>query len=348
MPGWTHKTATPAADDHRMTLRFRLPAALCAGAAVLAVTTSGSAGAATVATKVHNVPGTSCPRFPADNVWHADVSKLPVNKHSKAWLSNMGGSGRRLHPDFGPSYGEQPVPYGIPITVVKAGHPKVKVGFDYPDESDKGPYPFGKDTKIEGGVNSGGDMHAIVVDASTCTLYETWDTTESGAKFHAGSGAIWNLTSNKVRPAGWTSADAAGLPIMPGLLSYDKRKTGSVDHAIQFTTNVTDKSYIWPARHQAGSVKNAAYPPMGARFRLSKSYHPAGSAAQTLVVLRAMQKYGLILADTGSPWFFQGTADSRWSDTVLNQLKAIPASAFVAVDESSLEVSKNSAAVKGK
>ncbi|BEP14969.1 hypothetical protein acdb102_32800 [Acidothermaceae bacterium B102] len=327
-----------------MSSRLRLSAALCAAVAVLTVTSS--AGAAGTASKVNTVPGTSCPRFPADNVWHADVSKLPVNKHSKAWLSHMGGAGQRLHPDFGPSYGEQPVPYGIPITVVKKGHAKVKVGFDYASESDKGPYPFGKDTKIEGGVNSGGDMHAIVVDASTCTLYETWDTTEAGTTFHAGSGAIWSLTSDKLRPASWTSADAAGLPIMPGLLSYDEVQSGVVDHAIRFTTNVSDESYVWPARHEAGSVHSAAYPPMGARFRLSKSYHPAGSAPQTLVVLRAMQKYGLILADNGSPWYFQGTADARWSDTVLNQLKSIPASAFVAVDESSLEVSKNSAAVK--
>ena len=329
---------------------LRLPAALCAAMGVLAVlAVTSSAGAATVVTKVNSVPGTSCPRFPADNVWHADVSKLPVNKHSAAWLSHMGSAGQRLHPDFGPSYGAQPVPYGIPVTVVKAGHAKVKVGFDYASESDKGPYPFGKDTRVEGGVNSGGDLHAIVVDASTCTLYETWDTTESGTpsvSFHAGSGAIWSLTSDTLRPAGWTSADAAGLPILPGLLSYDEVRSGVVDHAIRFTTSVSDESYLWPARHQAGSVHSAAYPPMGARFRLSKSYHPAGLAPQTLVVLRAMQRYGLILADNGSPWYFQGTADPRWSDTVLNQLKAIPASAFVAVDESSLEVSRNSAAVK--
>jgi hypothetical protein len=351
MPERTHKMPVRDADHHRMSTsaRLRLPAALSAAVALLALagTTSASAGTVTASTaKVDNVPGTSCPRFPADNVWHADVSKLPVNKHSKAWLSHMGGSGQRLHPDFGPSYGAQAVPYGIPITVVKAGHAKVKVAFDYADESDKGPYPFGKDTKIEGGANSGGDMHAIVVDASTCTLYETWDTQQNGTKWTAGSGAIWSLTSDKLRPAGWTSADAAGLPIMPGLLSYDEVKTGVVDHAIRFTTNVSDESYLWPARHEAGSVHNAAYPPMGARFRLSKSYHPAGLAPATLVVLRAMQKYGLILADNGSPWYFQGTADSRWPDTVLNQLKAIPASAFVAVDESSLEVSKNSAAVK--
>jgi hypothetical protein len=326
--------------------RLRLPALLCAGAAVLTLAGTTSASAGTTATKVDNVPGTSCPRFPADNVWHADISKLPVNKNSKAWRSHMGSAGQLLHPDFGPSYGAQPVPYGIPVTVVKAGHAKVKVAFDYASESDKGPYPLGADTKIEGGANSGGDMHAIVVDASTCTLYETWDTQKTSKGWTAGSGAIWSLTSDKLRPAGWTSADAAGLPIMPGLLSYDEVKTGKVDHAIRFTTNVTDESYLWPARHEAGSVNNHAYPPMGARFRLSAHYDPAGLAPATKVVLRAMQKYGLILADNGSPWYFQGVADSRWPSVVLDQLKAIPASAFVAVDESSLEVSKNSAAVK--
>ena len=330
---------------------LRVPGLLCAGAAVVALTSSGAASAATAAAtgvtaKVNNVPGTTCPRFPADNVWHADISKLPVNVHSKAWMASMGGATRRLHPDFGPSYGEQPVPYGIPITVVKAGHAKVKVGFDYAAESDKGPYPLGADTKIEGGTDSGGDMHAIVVDASTCTLYETWDTTKTGSTWHAGSGAIWSLTSDKLRPAGWTSADAAGLPIMPGLLSYDEVKAGVVDHAIRFTTNATDSSYLWPARHEASDVTNHSLPPMGARFRLSAHYNTAGLAPATKVIIKAMQKYGMILADNGSSWYFQGTADNRWPSTVLDQLKAIPASAFVAVDESSLEVSKNSAAVK--
>jgi hypothetical protein len=258
----------------------------------------------------------------------------------------MGGTSRRLHPDFGPSYGEQPVPYGIPITVVKGTHAKVPVHFAYASESDKGPYPLGSDTKIEGGANSGGDMHAIVVDASTCKLYETWNTRKKSSGWTAGSGAIWSLKSDLLRPAGWTSADAAGLPIMPGLLSYDEVKSGKVDHAIRFTASVTDRTYLWPAQHQAGSVSNHNYPPMGARFRLSTHYNPTGLAPATKVILRAMQHYVLILADNGSNWYFQGTADNRWPSVVLDQLKAIPASAFVAVNESSLEVSKHSGAVK--
>ncbi|MDX6227655.1 MAG: hypothetical protein QOI76_1045 [Frankiales bacterium] len=352
MPGWPHQPVAQITDDYPMPVSrrsLRLASLLCAAAAVAAVTGSGAASAvAATATRVSTVPGTTCPRFPADNVWNADISTLPVNKHSKAWLANMGGPGRRLHPDFGPSYGAQPVPYGIPVTVVKAGHAKVKVRFDYAAESDKGPDPLGKDTKVEGGLNSGGDMHAIVVDASTCKLYETWDTQKTPSGWTAGSGAIWSLTSDKLRPAGWTSADAAGLPIMPGLLSYDEVKAGKVTHAIRFTTNVTDRTYLWPARHQAGSVSNHSYPPMGARFRLSMHYNPAGLAPATRVVIRAMQHYGLILADNGSPWYFQGTADNRWPGAVLDQLKAIPASAFVAIDESSLVISKNSAAVKDR
>jgi hypothetical protein len=345
-----HQAAAEIADHEPMTVSrrtLRAPGLLCAAAAVAALTSGGAASAATTikVVKVNSVPVTTCPRFPADSVWHADISKLPVNTHSKAWIANMGGATRRLHPDFGPSYGEQAVPYGIPITVVKATHAKVKVRFDYAGESDKGPYPFGADTKIEGGVNSGGDMHAIVVDASTCKLYETWDTQKTSSGWTAGSGAIWSLKSDKLRPAGWTSADAAGLPIMPGLLSYDEVKAGKVDHAIRFTTNVTDTTYLWPARHEAGGVSNHNFPPMGARFRLSPHYNPAGLAPATKVVIRAMQKYGMILADNGSSWYFQGTADIRWPAKVLDQLKAIPASAFVAVDESSLEVSKNSAAV---
>ncbi len=288
-----------------------------------------------------NLPGTSCPVFPADNIWHADVSKLPIDPHSAAWLSHMQASTRKLHPDFGPSGG---FPYGIPYTVVAGSHAKVAVTFDYSDESDPGPYPLGSDTLIEGGVNSGGDMHALVVDSSTCTLYETWDTRQSGSSWLAGSGAIWSLGSDTLRPAGWTSADAAGLPILPGLLRWDEVLAGNVDHAIRFTTNITDTSYVWPARHEAGSVTDPSYPPMGAWFRLRADYPTAGLSAQTIVIINAMKKHGMILADNGSPWYFQGTADNSWTDLVISQLKSIPASAFQAVNVSSLQVSASSGA----
>jgi hypothetical protein len=291
------------------------------------------------------LPGTTCTAFPATSIWHADVSKLPVSSRSASWLANMQASTRKLHPDFGPS-GNTAVPYGIPVTYVAASHPKVTVTFDYASESDRVPYPLGADTRIEGGANSGGDMHAIVVDSGTCTLYETWDTRQVGSVWHAGSGAVWSLTSNALRPAGWTSADAAGLAILPGLLRWDEVAAGKVDHAIRFTTNVTSTSYVWPARHQAGSTSSTAYPPMGAWFRLKASYSTAGLDPRTVTILTAMKTHGLVLADNGSPWYFQGTADNAWPDVVISQLKAVPASAFEAVDVSSLQLSANSGQAK--
>jgi hypothetical protein len=315
-------------------MKRALAVLLVAGSAVALTTSADAAG-------VRPIPGTSCPAFPADNVWHADVSKLPVNARSAAWLSHMSPR-TRLHPDFGPSYGEHPVPYGIPITVVGGKHRRTKVRFGSADESDRVRYPLGKDTKVEGGRWRDGDRHTIVVDKAHCRLYETWATSKSSSGWRAGSGAVWDLRSNNLRPAGWTSADAAGLPILPGLLRYDEVRAGRVDHAIRFTTDVTDRRFIWPARHQAGSVNNASYPPMGARFRLRAGFDMSGLRADTRTVLRAMQTYGLILADNGSPWYFQGTADNRWPEALLDQLKDIPASAFEAVDESSLMVGQNS------
>jgi hypothetical protein len=288
------------------------------------------------------LPGTTCSAFPANNYWHTPVNTLPVNRSSSVWMSHMSPT-RHLHPDFGPSYGAQPAPYGIPITYVTGTHPKVPVRFDYASESDRVGYPLGSDTKVEGGQWTSGDRHTVVVDRSTCRVYETWLTRRSGSAWLAGSGATWSLGSNALRPAGWTSADAAGLPILPGLLRYDEVAAGRVDHAIRFTTNITDRRYLWPARHQAGSVTNAAYPPMGARFRLKAGFSLAGFRSDTQVVLRAMKTYGLVLADNGSPWYFQGTADTRWASPLLDDLKRIPASAFEAVDTSSLMISSNSA-----
>ena len=288
------------------------------------------------------LPGTTCQAFPADNYWHADVSKLPVHPRSAQWLSHMSPT-RKLHPDFGPSYGAQSVPYGIPITYVADSHAKVAVHFDYASESDRLGYPLGTDTKVEGGQMTSGDRHTVVVDKTACRVYETWATHKSGATWYAGSGATWNLRSNALRPASWTSADAAGLPILPGLLRYDEVAAGHVDHAIRFTTDVTDRRFIWPARHQAGSVSNPAYPPMGARFRLKASYSLSGYRGDAQTVLKAMKAYGLVLADNGSPWYFQGTSDTRWSSGLMDQLKRIPASAFQAVDTSKLVVSSGSA-----
>ena len=296
----------------------------------------------------NNIPGTNCPEFPANSWWHADVSKLPVHRRSEQWMDRMA-RGSRLHPDFGPSYGQQPAPYGIPITVVAGSHNKVPVKFQYASESDRVRYPLGPDTKVEGGQWQTGDRHTIVVDRDTCQLYETWATRKlPGNKWQAGSGATWSLLSNKLRADGDTSADAAGLPVLAGLLRVDEVTAGgTIDHAIRFTTEVTDRSYLWPARHQAGAVNDPRYPPMGARFRLKESYRIDESLRpDTKKILRAFKKYGLVLADNGSYWYFQGTADPRWPEALLDELKQIPANAFEAVDTSSLMIAPNSMAVK--
>jgi hypothetical protein len=280
------------------------------------------------------VAGTSCPVFPRSNYWNTDVSALPVDPRSATWLSHMS-TDRDLHPDFGPSYGDGPN-YGIPITVVRRRHHKVRVHFDYAAESDHRRYPFGRDTKIEGGRNSGGDMHAIVVRKGVCRLYETWNTRVHNGHWRAGSGATWSLGSNRLRPDGWTSADAAGLPILPGLLRWNEVKAGHVGHAIRFTTDVTSRHHLWPARHDAGATNSWAYPPMGARFRMRAGFDASGFSARARVVITAMKHYGLVLADNGSPWFFTGERNANWPPALIEELKNIPASAFEAVDTSTL------------
>ena len=286
-------------------------------------------------------PTSSCPVFPANNAWHADISGLPVHARSGAWITSMGGGARRLHPDFGPS-GEA-MPYGIPYIVVAGSHAKVPVSFDYADESDPGPYPLGPGTPIE----SGSDGHAIMIDRDTCTLYELFDThyAPNGGST-AGSGAIWNLHSNALRPAGWTSADAAGLPIFAGLLRLDEVQAGVVDHAIRLTASQTDRSYLWPARHQAGAANNPNLPPMGARFRMKAGFDITGFRPDTRVVLQAFKRYGMIVADNGSNWYFTGTAENGWPTAMLEELKSIPASVFEAVDASSLMIDPNSGAIR--
>ncbi len=227
------------------------------------------------------------------------------------------------------------------MTIVDGSHPRVPVNFDYADESDRIAYPLGNDTLIEGGSGAGGDRHAIVVDSADCTLFETWNTWP-GSPWTAGSGAIWDLRSNDLRPAGWTSADAAGLPILPGLLTYDDVASGTLRHAIRFTAGHTRSEFIWPARHEASSNSSAALPPMGARFRLSASFDVSGYSPEARVVLRGMQQFGLVLADNGSSWYFQGTSDERWRDELVSELKTIPSSVFEAVDTSGMQVSPDS------
>ena len=323
-----------------MLSRRRIALASALGAAVLAVAATAVAAASGGG---QLLPRTGCPSFPADNVWNTPVTGLPVDPHSAAWLASMAAGSSFLHPDYGPGGGDSP--YGIPWQVT-ARHPRfVHLRFLYADESDRGPYPFSASTPIEGGASSSGDRHALMVDPATCVLYELYDAHfRPGGRSTAGSGAIWSLRSNRLRPAGWTSADAAGLPILPGLVNYDEVRSGHIDHAIRFTAQATSTRFIWPARHEAGSTSNPDDPPMGARFRLRASFRlPASSCFRACqVVIQAMKTYGLILADNGSNWYFQGATDHRWTYTMVDQLKAIPAREFQAVNEKCLMIRADS------
>jgi hypothetical protein len=276
----------------------------------------------------------NCPIYADDDVWHSNISQMPVHPMSAAWLANMGGPSRLLHPDFGG-------PYGYQLQVVDNTTPTRHLTFDYADESDDVAYPFTASTPIE----PASDAHAFMLNRDTCLLYELFDAAWNGGAPSAGSGAVFDRKRHDLRPSGWTSADAAGLPIWPGVLRYDEVARGFVDHAIRFTAQRTDQSFVWPARHQAGATRDASLPPMGARFRLKSDFSFAGFSPQTQVVLTAMQMYGLILADNGSNWFFQGSVDSRWSDQLISELKRIPAGAFEAVDASSLMIDPNSSRV---
>jgi hypothetical protein len=278
------------------------------------------------------VPGTACQVFPADNIWNLDISRLPVHAKSKTWKAAMHAGSTDLHPDFGPPH------YGIPFDVVGNNHATTTVHFNYGSESDPGPYPFGADTSIEGGS----DRHANMINRDTCTLFELFAADWNQGNPRAGSGAVFDLGSNALRHKGWTSADAAGLPIFPGLIRWDEVQAGRIGHAIRFTADCTSRHYLWPARHEAG-VNDPRCPPMGARFRLKRGFALKGASADAKVILTAMKHYGLILADNGSDWYFQGEVNGHWTNGLMDQLKRIPASAFVAVDESGCRVKPNSA-----
>lgn len=262
-----------------------------------------------------------CQVFPADNPWNRDVSKDAVHPKSASYVSSIG-IGGHLHPDFGGN-GE----YGIPYNVVPGTQTKVPITWTaYGDESDPGPYPIPPDAKVE----NGSDAHVLVLDSGACKLYELYAAAKTANGWSADSGAIFDLKSNALRPEGWTSADAAGLPILPGLIRYDEVAAGEVRHAIRFTASRTQNGWIHPATHHAGS-NDATRPPMGLRVRLKADYDLSGYTGQSRVILEAMKKYGLILADNGSNWFFTGAADARWDDDDLSQMKAVPGSAFEAV-----------------
>jgi hypothetical protein len=305
-----------------MARRALLILAAC-GAAAMTVTAAG-------AHRLGQAP--RCPILPASNPFNQRVDQLPVAADS-ATLVNAIGADATAKADFGSgTYDGGPI--GIPYRVVTGKQKRVPVSFAYADESDKGPYPIPANVPIEGGPNAGGDRHVLVVDRDRCRLYELYDAhpLNGGARWRAGSGAIFDLRSNRLRPAGWTSADAAGLPILPGLARYAEVAKGSIDHAIRFTARRTRNAYVAPARHFASSDSDPSLPPMGLRIRLKRGANLTGLGPQARIVAKALQRYGALLADNGSPWFFSGAPDRRWDNDDLQTLRQLTGADFEVVD----------------
>jgi hypothetical protein len=264
-----------------------------------------------------------CQVFPANNPWNQNIANAPVNPMSSTYIAAIDSTKQFLHPDFG----SNPT-YGIPYTVVPASQKFVPITFNaYGSESNPGPYPVPLNAPVE----SGGDHHVLVLDSGNCHLYEMYNAQQSGSGWVCASGAVFNLNSNALRPDGWTSADAAGLPILPGLALYDEVASGAISHALRFTVADTQNGFIHPATHQAG-VGNPSLPPMGLRLRLEASFSLAGFSGEALVILKALKTYGMIVADNGSSWYISGATDSRWNDNNLNELKSVPGRAFQVVE----------------
>ena len=300
-------------------MRLVLTAALAA--AVLAP--------AAVAAPLPEAP--NCPVFPASSVWNKPVGSLPRHDRSAEIVRSIG-AGLYVHADFGSGLWDGG-PIGIPVTVVDSAQSTSWVDFRYDEESDPGPYPIPPDVAIEGGPDADGDRHAIIVERDSCTLYELFDLWPS---WDAGSGAIWNLRSNALRPRGWTSADAAGLPILPGLARYDEVASGVIDHALRFTVRRSRRAYVYPARHFASSYTSRNLPPMGLRLRLRANFPVESFPYQARVILRALKRYGMIVADNGSSWYISGVPDPRWNNDQLHTLHRVKGSDFRVVDTSKL------------
>jgi hypothetical protein len=275
-----------------------------------------------------------CPVFPANNAWNERVDKLPVVSDSARLITSIG-LDAPAHADFGSGKWDGG-PIGIPFDVVSKQTRLSHVSFAYADESNRVRYPIPQHVQIEGGAHATGDRHAIMVDKSSCRLYELYDLRHTSHGWTAGSGATWSLRSNHLRPAGWTSADAAGLPIFPGLARWDEVKRGVIDHALRFTAPETRRAYVYPARHYASDSNDASLPPMGLRVRLKTGVNIASFPPQARVVLRALQRYGMILADNGSPWYVSGAPNRHWSNDALHTLGRLTGADFEVVDTSSL------------
>ncbi len=284
----------------------------------------------------HTLAGTHCQVLPADNPWNQRIDRAPVASDSQRLIASIGPSSG-VHPDFGSGlYNGAPI--GIPYALVSRHTRRVPVHFTYAAESDGHRYPLPPNVPIEGGSNSSGDRHVIVVDRETCVDYELFSAIplNGGLRWTAGSGAIFNLHSDRLRPAGWTSADAAGLPILPGLARYDEVARGVIDHALRFTAPRTRAAYIYPARHFASSSTDPSLPPMGLRVRLRASVSLAGLPRQAEVVAVALKRYGMLLADNGSPWYISGAPDRRWNNDALHLLGRLRGQDFEVVDTRAL------------
>ncbi len=286
-----------------------------------------------------------CQILPTNNVWNAPIDTLPVHASSSAWVNTIGAN-TKLHPDWGITETD----FGIPFTTVPGTQPKVPMVFDVADESDPGPYPFPPNAPIEGGAGSSGDRHVLVIETANCILYEAGNAypQNNGASWIGFSGAKWDLKSNALRTPGWTSTDAAGLPVFPGLARWEEVAAGEINHALRFTVPATRRGiYQWPATHWATNLAdNLNNPMMGSRFRLKASFDISSFDARTQVVLRAMKKYGMIVADNGSAWYISGTSNVNWPSVVIDQLKGISGGNFEAVDVSSMIVNINSGEAK--
>jgi hypothetical protein len=266
-----------------------------------------------------------CPLFPANNALNRDISHAPLDPNSAAYVNSIGAA-LHLHADFGTNPA-----YGIPYTVVPRSQPKLPVKFsEYGAESDPGPYPVPQSAPVEG-AGEEGDRHVLVLQRGSCRVYELYEARRLSGGWEAGSGAVFNLRSNALRPEGWTSADAAGLPILPLLARYPEVRAGRIDHALRVTVSRTQRGYIHPATHLASSDDDPSLPPMGLRLRLKAGFSLAGYHGQALVILRALKRYGLIVADNGSSWYITGAPNPGWNDEDLDQLKTVPGSAFEAV-----------------
>ena len=297
--------------------------------ALLAVLIAALVAPAALASPLPEAP--NCPIFPTSNVWNRPIGSLPKHPRSKEIVKAIGAD-RYVHADFGSGLWDGG-PIGMPVTVVDSSEPTSFVDFLYDDESDPGPYPIPPDVAIEGGLAADGDRHAIIVEQDSCTLYELFDLWPT---WDAGSGAIWDLGSNALRPRGWTSADAAGLPILPGLARYDEVASGEIDHALRFTVQRSRRAYVYPARHFASSYTGKNLPPMGLRLRLRSDFNVGSFPYQARIVLRALKRYGMIVADNGSSWYISGVPDPRWSNDQLHTLHRVKGSDFRVVDTSEL------------